>query len=480
MTSTVGSARWGDSPPVPAGRTLGWVGSIVLISLGLFMHATGRVSLGVALVVASWLLLAGLVLGGGRAGVISPRMRRITLGSLLACQLIAYTVENLAYFDILVFSSTDRTIVLTLFGLLGGLALVAIYGRERVGRPAAVALVVTHFVLSSAMILAEEPITFDVVVFQDIGTEALLDGSNAYSARYPDIYPPELSSRFYSPGVSVDGYLTRGFPYPPVSLLAAVPGQLLGDVRIGHRAAIALTALLILAVGRNGHRSRIGAALFLTLPGSVFMTLGGWTEAFVAAALAGVVLAYRRRSTMTHFVFGLFLFMKQYGVLFAPLWALVVENEPAPVRDRVRRLVIGVSPWFVISIGFALWDVPAFIRSAITWQFIQPLRDDSLSLLVWFTETFGELPRLITLVAPVLVAVGSVALVIRRSPRSPAGLAAGVALVMMSFVLLSKQAFLNYYFLVVASAALALSAEADEDESLESRRIVQAGTSTTE
>jgi hypothetical protein len=480
MTSTAGGARWGESPPVPADRTLGWVGAIVLISLGLFMHATGRVSLGVALVVISWLLLAGLALGATRSIVISPRMRRITLAALLACQLIAYTVENLAYLDLLVFSRPDRVIVLALLGLVGVMALAAVYGRERVGRPAAVALVITHFVLSSAMVLAEEPITFDVLEFQDIGTDALLDGANAYSARYPDIYPPELSERFYSPGVSVDGYLTVGFPYPPVSLLTAVPGQLLGDVRIGHRAAIAITALLMLAVGRNGHRSRTGAAVFLTLPGSVFMTLCGWTEAFVAAALAGVVLAYRRRSVMTHFAFGLFLFMKQYGVLFAPLWALVVENEPAPARDRVRRLVIGTLPWFVISIGFALWDVPAFVRSVITWQFVQPLRDDSLSLLVWFTETFGELPRLITLVAPVVVAVGSVALVIRRCPRSPAGLAAGVAFVMMSFVLLSKQAFLNYYFLVVASAALALSAEADEDESLEGRGVVQSGMSTTD
>jgi hypothetical protein len=42
----------------------------------------------------------------------------------------------------------------------------------------------------------------------------------------------------------------------------------------------------------------------------------------------------------------------------------------------------------VITLPFFLWNPRAFWRSVVVFQFLQPLREDSLSHLVWIHNTF--------------------------------------------------------------------------------------------
>ena len=71
-------------------------------------------------------------------------------------------------------------------------------------------------------------------MFQRSSIAALQRGANPYELTFPNIYD---NASFYGPGLSVDGQLQFGFPYLPLSLLLAVPGQVLtGDHRYSQLA----------------------------------------------------------------------------------------------------------------------------------------------------------------------------------------------------------------------------------------------------
>jgi len=69
-----------------------------------------------------------------------------------------------------------------------------------------------------------------------------------------------------------------------------------------------------------------------------------------------------------------------------------------------------------------------------------------------------ELPSALSFV----VAGLALALAIWRAPRTPAGFCMGMAVVLLAFFLFSKQAFMHYYFLVIALLACAVAAT-DQD-----------------
>ncbi|HEY1922619.1 MAG TPA: hypothetical protein VGG44_07610, partial [Tepidisphaeraceae bacterium] len=105
----------------------------------------------------------------------------------------------------------------------------------------------------------------DVFNFQTTGSWALAHRLNPYTFRYPSIYP--AGTPFYGPGVvDAQGMLTVGFPYPPLSLLMVLPGQLLGgDVRYALVVAMGLSAILM-STARPGRIGALAAAVFLLTP----------------------------------------------------------------------------------------------------------------------------------------------------------------------------------------------------------------------
>jgi hypothetical protein len=306
----------------------------------------------------------------------------------------------------------------------------------------------THAAIAVAL-LRSLPANIDVAVFLRDSAVALLHGHNPYAMTFPNIYQSPATEMFYGPGVVVDGRITYGFPYLPVSVLVAIPGQLLGDVRCSQLIAMVVTALVLLRLASDGI-GRTAAVLGVAAPAAIPVLAGAWTEPTPVALLACLVLALeRRRHTLVAVFLGLFLVSKQYVVVVVPLIWLI--------RQWLTRrvILIGLAVAAAATLPFFLADPPAFWKAIVKFQLIQPFRADSVSLLVSSVNTFGWPPPWTYSVLP-LVGGGLTALALAlRAPRTPPAFAAAVGLTLLVTILLSKQAFMNYYFLVSGAFLIA-------------------------
>jgi hypothetical protein len=306
----------------------------------------------------------------------------------------------------------------------------------------------THVALT-VVFLRATPAAIDVQVFLRDGANALLHGHNPYSMTFPNIYPPPLAELFYGPGVVVDGRVTYGFPYLPFGLLSSIPGYLLGDVRYSQLIAMLVTALVLrrLASDRTG---RALAILAIAAPTALPTLTGAWTEPALVAILAGLVLVLRRRrNPFIAVLLGLLLVSKQYVVIAIPVIWLIRRW----LTRRAILVALGVAA--ALTLPFFLVNPAAFWKAIVEFQLIQPFRADSLSLLVSSVNTFGWPPPWTYGLLP-LVGGGLTAIALAlRAPRTPAAFAAGVGLTLLVTILLSKQAFMNYYFIVSGALLIA-------------------------
>ena len=317
-------------------------------------------------------------------------------------------------------------------------ALAGVWVAER-WRPATLAgLLIVHATLAVWVLRAAPDPAVDVCTFQRDAADALLRGDNPYAITFADPYPD--SSGFYGAGVSQDGRLTFGFPYPPLSLILVTPAHLLGDFRYAQLAAMTLAGAL-LALARPGRISFAAAALLLFTPRGFFVLEAGWTEPFAIASLAALVFCSCRGRGSLPVPLGLLIATKQY----LPLVLLVTPL----LRPNLRALLLKVAVVAaLVTLPLALWDLPAFVHSAVLLQFRQPFRPDALSYLVPLSHLgIGTPPAW-----PGFVAAGvAAALALRRCPRTPAGFAAAVGLILLAFFAFNKQAFCNYYHLVIGA-----------------------------
>ncbi|MGQ0508853.1 MAG: hypothetical protein ACT4TC_26425 [Myxococcaceae bacterium] len=322
-------------------------------------------------------------------------------------------------------------------------------------------LLTVHLVLGVWLIHASPRPFIDVYVFQKDAIAALFAGQNPYAMTFPDIYG---NSPFYGPGLSVGGRLSFGFPYPPLSLLMSIPGQVLGgDYRYGQLLSMTLAGGLM-AYARPGRTASLATALFLFTPRSLFVLEQGWTEPFVVVLLALVVFAACRAPRVLPWAFGLLLAVKQYMV-FAPALGVLLFPKPWPPRRALAVFAgkaVGIAA--LITMPLFLWNPKAFWHSVVALQTVQPFRSDALSFLAYSTRDGSPpLPTSLAFVA-VLVAVG---LALWRAPRTPAGFAGAMALTYAAFFAFNKQAFCNYYYFVIGACCCALAASAPADGSTE-------------
>ena len=327
--------------------------------------------------------------------------------------------------------------------------------RFAIARAARVGLPVLLAALATWWITRDEP-HIDVHVFLTDGAHAFLHGVNPYSIDFPDIYDAKDSALLYGPGVVQDGRLAFGFPYPPLVLLTALPGYLLGDVRLSSIIAVTVAGVWLLwrSETTSGRRA---AVLLLCLPGLPSLFAGAWVEPVLVALLAVVVLAARRgRWLLAAVALGLLFVSKQYFLVALPcLWLL----RPYATRGRVLAFV---GAGAVVTLPFVAWSPASWWSSVVALQFEQPFRPDSTSVVAVLAQLFGWADP--TWAGPVSLAVGfAVALALARTLRpgvATFSLALGLCLAVT--FLLSKQAFLNYYLMGAGALLLAAWSRAEE------------------
>ena len=334
---------------------------------------------------------------------------------------------------------------LAAFTLAMGVAVAAVATRGRASVLLALTAIATHAVLAAVMVATlPRPANQDVDLFPRDASAALVQGENPYAITYPNIYG--AGTPLYAPEVQEGNRLDVGYPYPPISLLLAASGELLvGDHRYVAIAAVAAGAVLLMLCGRG--RVPTGAALLVvSSPLTYRVVYNGWSEPLLVPLVAGTVLASLRAPSATPILLGLASAGKQYAAVLL----LIGLGLLARVRRQVgwtRMLIVSVTVAAATVIPFFVWDPGRFVRSVVEFHLLQPLRPEAVSIP-------GLLLRTDIAVVPAWVgfAAGAVALaaVLRWAPRTPSGFALGSAAFYLVFFLFSKQAFMNYYFLILA------------------------------
>ena len=274
---------------------------------------------------------------------------------------------------------------------------------------------------------------------------------------FPNIYGDDWV-HFYNPAVVFGNRIAFGFPYPPPSLLLAMPGYILfGDYRYSELAFLIAAAALI-GYSRRHMVARLAAVLLLTTPRGYFVLEQGWTEPIAIFLLANTTWLLTRGPVRASWAAGLMLATKQY----LPFTGLAVLRSLWLDRPRALKAVIWIGvTGLVCTLPFALWHINSFMRSVVWLQTLEPFRTDSLSFLIWADRNgWGRGSFLWAVGAAVIAAVLS----LFTTRNTPAGFAASAAVTMFAMFAFGSKAFCNYYYFVIGALCVAMAATAGPDE----------------
>ncbi|HEY0712180.1 MAG TPA: hypothetical protein VGF45_05880 [Polyangia bacterium] len=340
----------------------------------------------------------------------------------------------------------------------GGLLVVGVLVAGAVFRPDHAAtlrtpLMLLLFFAMGAWVIqhAPNPRT-DVILIQREAIAHLLAGGNPYSMTFPNIYGE--NSGYYGPGMVAGDRVLYGYSYPPILLLLALPGHLLGlDLRFSHLAVLTLAGAFI-AYARPGRIGFLAATLFLFAPRTYFVLEQSWTDSFVVGILAFFVFCACRWRSGFPFSLGALICAKQYIVLALPLlWLVRPQLKRAPGFQTTSLIAVAFA--LVLSLPLALWDFSAFWRDLFVIQSHLPFRMDSLSFSAAFAHLTGiKSPTFVGF----MTGIAGIIIALRRLPASPASFAFAFGWVMFLFFAFNRQAFCNYYFVVLGALAVALGA----------------------
>lgn len=277
----------------------------------------------------------------------------------------------------------------------------------------------------------------------------LLAGHDPYALTFPNPYSETQTARYYAPEFISGDRINVGFPYLPTALFLDLPGYLVGDLQWSSAVAVFLTVLLAWKLTSDEVGRLLAVALGVN-PLTLLVVTYDWVEPFLGLGVA--LLAWsvsRRRPAGGVAGIVLLLTVKQYAVVWLPLERLVRRTLGA------RVLIGGVLIAAVVITPFVVADPQAFWRAAVLLQMRQPFREDSRSLVVEVATLGGWTPSALASALSLCAGVATAWWVRRKAPPSATWASAGLGLSLLATVLLSKQAFANYYFLVLVALTFA-------------------------
>ncbi len=427
-------------------RELVLLGAVVLLSRGATVNFGDLSTQAIALVVLA-LLFVGLAL---RASDWAPAPAPAWAVAVAACGATALVIGSALG------SVTESLIALALAASTAALVL---------GPPRRVVPVLVLAAAGSAVALMAVPwhggySPLDVSQSVQRAATAILHGQNPYLTTFS-------SPDAVAPGTFV--MKTIHFQYLPGVALLAAAGQLMGDVRI--MGALAMVAIVIAVVwlareagqgddtGRRATHSVRVLALCLAMPMTAVMVLLGWVDVYSVAGFAGWMALRRSHPRWAIACLALSLTIKPtilIALVPALFWSRLARREAAVAALAAALIALP----FVLATGPA-----AFYQDVLGVQVQFGFRSDALTLSALSFALFGQqLPFWLAL------ALGAVCcwFALQQRPRTLADVLIAGAFLSIGAFLLSKWAFLNYYFipvwlLLMAVGARGLAFEAERD-----------------
>ncbi|MCB9113032.1 MAG: hypothetical protein H6634_17450 [Anaerolineales bacterium] len=410
-----------------------------------FLNASSLFYLTLALIFLGWGLFAVPAFGQSFFSRIAFPI--LLLGLVLQIYQLTFTyVGDYQFLSLLPTLWQLRLLVL----VAGGFALLSLAPQKWVpsaSRNGLTLLALTVNGLAGVWVIQQAPTPFiDVFVYHQNSGWALAHGIDPYSLTTANIYG-DLGKYGYGAELFQGDVLNISNPYPPLSIYISSLGYFMGgDIRYSHLFVFILSCALI-AFLHPGRGTKLAAYVFLFTPKSLYVIEQSWTEPIVVFLLVVVVYAYLHRSRWLEILVGLFFASKQY-LLFAFPLVLMIFQIQTPFFRWFRRMSIIALTALLVTAPLALWNINSFLWNVGEAQWYQPFRLDALSYLSAYARVSGTEPTSLIAFAALAFALY---LSWRNLPRTIEGFAAAFAFSMAIFFAFNKQAFCNYYFLVIGT-----------------------------
>ncbi|MCX6339515.1 MAG: hypothetical protein NTX71_06305 [Candidatus Aureabacteria bacterium] len=277
----------------------------------------------------------------------------------------------------------------------------------------------------------------DVYYILQEATRALFAGENPYRATYTAIYPPGT----YLPGL---------FYFPVTVALLAPFRWAFGDIRTCSIFFDLVCACMLYRIAtvhgmaRGDSYPKLAAPLlalvYLANPLSFFVLEQAWTEPISAGLLCvAIYLIYRGSQRAGTIVLGVFFAAKQYNLILLP-FIFLLEGGGKKILVISMIVLITILPYLIAS-------PRQFLYSTVMHHLKLGSRPDALSLESLLFNRYGtHIPPVISL--PLILSLLILLLLIED--KNIAGFLRASITVSFCALLVLKNAFCNYYYLISA------------------------------
>jgi hypothetical protein len=283
---------------------------------------------------------------------------------------------------------------------------------------------------------------FDVFYIETAAAQALLHGANPYSATIYDRVP-------IAPGVLVIG--PEHLPYGPSVAVAALPGAVVGDIRVASVLWAIAAGAAVLLVARQGTLSAASRRLLLiltvALPLIPSMVVTAWPETLMVATFGLSLALHRRHAVWTVVAIAACLLVKPTAlVLFLPFFVW----SPSWRLRIVAGSLLALAVLLICSIGVG---IPSVAFATLIRHLWEPPHYDGLTVGALIHNLGGApLPGWVFPGAVVLACIA----VLRRRPRDVSDLCVAAALLFLVSTAFASYARFNFYYVVALMLLFAL------------------------